>query len=78
MHPCCLESARKYLRRGGQAATCDQCGRLLLSYQEQRYLDETRKALSEQGVEFEQATVGRLEVLAKPRASGRPKGAPPR
>lgn len=67
--PCCQSSARRYLKRHRDVATCDTCKRLLLAYGNDQDYEETRKALSEQGIEFATAAQGALKVIAKPRAS---------
>ena len=65
--PCCQASARRYLRKHRDVATCDTCGMLLLAYGNERDYDETRKALTEQGTPFSSMTQGSLKVIAKPR-----------
>jgi hypothetical protein len=69
LSPCCQTSAKRYLKRHRDVATCDACKRLLLAYGNDRDYDETRKALTEQGIAFAAATQGALRVIAKPRAS---------
>ena len=67
MRPCCLESARRYLQRANQVATCDGCGNLLLAYGDERALEATRQTLVQQNEPFECERLGRLNVVAKAR-----------
>ncbi len=71
--PCCQASAKRYLKRHRDVATCDTCKMLLLAYGNDRDYEETRKALNEQGTEFATATQGALKVIVKPR-QGKAKG----
>lgn len=73
LSPCCQTSARRYLKRHRDVATCDTCKTLLLAYGNDRDYEETRRALADRGVTFATTLQGELRVIAKPRA-GRPKG----
>jgi hypothetical protein len=73
LSPCCQTSARRYLKRHRDVATCDTCKTLLLAYGNDRDYEETRRALADQGVTFVTTLQGALRIVAKPRA-GRPKG----
>lgn len=72
LSPCCQISAKRYLKRHRDVATCDTCKMLLLAYGNDRDYEETLKALTEQGSPFSTSSQGALKVIAKPRA-GRPK-----
>lgn len=65
--PCCRTSAKRYIKKHRDVATCDTCGMLLLGYGNERDFEETRKALAEQGTPFATMTQGALKVVAKPR-----------
>jgi len=65
--PCCQMSAKRYLKRHRDVATCDTCKMLLLAYGNDRDYEETRKALTEQGVPFAASVQGVLKVIAKAR-----------
>ncbi len=69
LSPCCQASAKRYLKRHRDVATCDTCKMLLLAYGNDRDYEETRKALDDQGIAFAAAAQGALQVIAKPRAS---------
>lgn len=69
LSPCCQASAKRYLKRHRDVATCDTCKMLLLAYGNDRDYDETRKALGEQGTVFSTATQGALKIIVKPRLS---------
>ncbi len=71
--PCCQASAKRYLKRHRDVATCDTCKMLLLAYGNDQDYDEARKALTEQGTAFVTAGQGALKIIAKPRAN-KPKG----
>jgi ribosomal protein L34E len=73
--PCCQTSARRYIKKHRDVATCDTCGMLLLGYGNDRDYDETRKALAEQGTPSATMTQGALKVIAKPRLSKSTRGA---
>lgn len=66
--PCCQTSAKRYLKRHRDVATCDTCKMLLLAYGNDQDYEETRKALTEQGISFAASTQGTLKIIAKPRA----------
>lgn len=67
MKPCCVASARRDLKKPQQAARCDVCKSLLMAFSEGRNLEEARKTIKAHGVEFEEARIGTLHVIAKPR-----------
>ena len=67
MKDCCTESMKRYIKRHRDVATCDRCGDLLLAYGNQRDFEETRKALTAQGVPYEIQLHGSLHVIGKPR-----------
>ncbi|HET6464749.1 MAG TPA: hypothetical protein VFH55_03960 [Nitrospiria bacterium] len=67
MNPCCLQSMKRYIKKQRDVATCDGCGRLLLAYGDPRDLEETKKALTAEGMPFEVEVFGNLQVIAKPR-----------
>ena len=68
LDPCCLESARRDLRRHRDVATCDRCRRLLLAYGNDRDYDETQRALTAQRATWATSRVGTLRVISKTRA----------
>jgi hypothetical protein len=70
---CCQGSAKRYIKKHRDVATCDTCGMLLLGYDNDRDYDETRKALADQGIPCATITQGALRVIAKPRMA-KPKG----
>ena len=74
LSPCCQTSAKRYLKRHRDVATCDTCKMLLLAYGNDRDYEETRKALTEQGTPFATSEQGTLKIIVKPRA-GNPKAA---
>lgn len=65
MKPCCLEEARRSLRRHRDVATCDGCGRLLLAYGNDLDYRRTVDELEKHGVQFETEDLGKLKVVAK-------------
>lgn len=67
MKSCCLTSAKRYLKKNRDVATCDGCGFLLLAYTQQRDFEEAIKALKGWGGEYFSATEGRLHIVAKAR-----------
>ena len=67
MKDCCTESMKRYIKKHRDVATCDRCGDLLLGYGNQRDFEETRKALTAQGMPFEIGQIGSLHVIGKPR-----------
>lgn len=58
---------KRYIKKQRDVATCDGCGQLLLAYGNPRDLEETKKALTAQGVPFEVEAFSHLQVIAKPR-----------
>jgi hypothetical protein len=62
---CCLEEARRSLRRHRDVATCDGCGALLLAYGNDTDFDRTLDELGKHGVEFETETLGKLKLVSK-------------
>jgi hypothetical protein len=71
MKPCCLASAKRYLRKNRDVASCDQCRFLLMAYTQQRDYDEARKTLKAWGGEFYTVSLGNLQVIAKARSSSK-------
>lgn len=69
MKPCCLESARRHLKKNRDVATCDRCGFLLMAYTDPRDYEEVRKTLQGWGGEFYTGMVKNLQVVAKARTS---------
>lgn len=67
MRACCLEEAKKSLKKHRDVATCDECGRLLLAYGHARDFEEAVAELSLHNVSLETAELGKLKVVAKPR-----------
>jgi hypothetical protein len=67
MKSCCLDEAKKSLKKHRDVATCDECGRLLLAYGNLRDFEATVEELQRHGVELETEELGRLKVVAKPR-----------
>jgi hypothetical protein len=67
MKPCCLESAKRYLKKHGDVAACDACGNLLLAYGKEGHFEDAKRALSTQGTPFEADDRGPLRVISKPR-----------
>lgn len=67
MKSCCLAEAGRSLRKHGDVAVCDDCGRLLLAYANDRDFEGTVSELTRHGVVFETAIEGQLKVVAKPR-----------
>ena len=68
---CCLAEARKSLKRPRDAATCDECGSLLLAYGNTRDFESTIEELTRHGVAFESAAsdvTGGLVIVAKVRS----------
>ena len=67
MRSCCLEEARRTLRKHRDVATCDGCGRLLLAYDNDRDHQSTIDELTRHRVPFETGSTGELKVVAKDR-----------
>lgn len=67
MKSCCLEEARRTLKKHRDVATCDECGRLLLAYENDRDYQSTFDELTQHGVPFETSAIGKLKVVAKDR-----------
>ncbi len=59
---CCLDEARKSLKRPRDVATCDECGSLLLAYGNPRDFESAIEELTRHGVAFESAPGGVSEV----------------
>ena len=58
---------RRYLKKDRSVATCDGCGHLLMAYGNERDFEETKKALTAQGMSFDAELFGTLQVISKPR-----------
>jgi hypothetical protein len=71
MKPCCIESAKRYLKKNRDVATCDRCGFLLMAYSQQQDHEEALRSLKAWGGEFSTATLGRFQVIAKARSAGK-------
>ena len=69
MKPCCLESAKRYLKKNRDVASCDPCRFLLMAYTQQRDYEEAIKTLKDWGGEFYTVSLGNLQVIAKARSS---------
>lgn len=67
MNPCCPQSMKRFIKKHRDVATCDGCGNLLMAYGNERDFEETKKALTAQGMPFEVGTFGTLQVISKPR-----------
>lgn len=67
LNPCCLHSAKRYIKKHRDVATCDGCGHLLMAYGNERDFEETKKTLTGQGLSFDVETFGKLHVISKPR-----------
>lgn len=67
MKTCCLDEARRSLKRHRDVATCDQCGRLLLAYGNDLDFERTVEELTLHQASFETAPVGSLRIVAKTR-----------
>ena len=67
MKVCCLAEARRSLRKHRDVAVCDECGRLLLAYANDRDFESAVSELTRHGVDFETSLEGHFKVVAKPR-----------
>lgn len=67
MKDCCLNEAKKHLRRHGQVARCDACGALVLAYGKETHYRNTVAELEKRGIAFESARLGELWLIAKPK-----------
>lgn len=67
MNSCCLQSMKRFIKKHRDVATCDGCGRLLMAYGNERDFEETKKALTGQGVSFDVEAFGKLRVISKQR-----------
>ncbi len=72
MKPCCIESAKRYLKKNRDVATCDRCGFLLMAYTQPRDYEEAIKNLKTWGGEFTTAKLGDFQVVAMVRSSRKP------
>ncbi|MCL6566688.1 MAG: hypothetical protein K6U09_09740 [Acidobacteriia bacterium] len=66
MKACCVDEARRHLKRHGQVARCDVCGALILAYDRETHFRATLAELEKRGVRFETAQLGKLFLIAKP------------
>jgi hypothetical protein len=73
MKSCCLEEAKKSLKKHRDVATCDECGRLLLAYANDRDFEATVDELRRHGLEPETAESEGLRIVAKPRVDAESK-----
>lgn len=69
MKPCCIESAKRYLKKNRDVATCDRCRFLLMAYTQQRDVEEAIKNLEAWGGEFSTTQLANFHVVAKARSS---------
>ena len=65
---CCAEGARRSLRKHRDVALCNDCGRLLLAWDNPEEQRKTRAELERHGVNFSEGRLGTLFVTAKERA----------
>ena len=65
MKDCCREEASSSLRRHRDAATCDDCGALLLAYGNDTDFQRTVEELAKHGVDYQTRTQGKLKIVAK-------------
>ena len=65
MKECCREECTRSLKRHRDVATCDECGALLLAYENDTDFDRTVDELQKHGVVFDTETLGKLKVVAK-------------
>jgi hypothetical protein len=68
MKPCCIESAKRYLKKNRDVATCDRCRFLLMAYTHQGDVEETVKNLKSWGGEFCTIQLANLYVVVKARS----------
>ena len=66
MKRCCLEEAKQNLKRHRDVATCDECGSLLLAYDNNKDFDSTVTELRKHGIDPETGKLGKLKLVAKP------------
>lgn len=64
---CCRKEARASLKRHRAIATCDECDRLLLAYDNDVDYERTVEELAERGVDFTAGEQGDLKIIAKDR-----------
>ncbi len=67
MKPCCRQSMKRFIKKHRDVATCDGCSNLLMAYGNERDFEETKKALTAQGMLFDSESFGALQVISKPR-----------
>lgn len=67
MRDCCVEEARRSLKRHRDVATCDACGALLLAYGNDTDYERTLEELSAHAIEPETFHQGSLKIIAKPK-----------
>lgn len=71
LEPCCVEEAKRSLRRHRDAATCDGCGALLLAYGNERDYERTVEELSHHGVAYGTGEIGGLRIVSKKHTDAR-------
>ncbi len=67
MKDCCLNEAKRHLKRHGQAARCEACGALVMAYDRETHYRATMAELEKHGIPFETAQLGKLFLIAKSR-----------
>lgn len=67
MKPCCTKEASASIRHGREVATCDECGCLLLGYDNEIDFRRAVDALIVAKTEFDHVRQGPLWVIAKKR-----------
>jgi hypothetical protein len=58
---------KRFIKKHRDVATCDGCGHLLMGYGNPKDFEETKKALTAQGMPFDAEAFGALQVISKPR-----------
>lgn len=66
MNDCCLREAKLHLGKHRDVATCDDCGALLLAYENDRDFHSMVAELEARGLDYETEHVGKLYIVAKP------------
>ena len=66
MNDCCLREAKLHLDKHRDVARCDDCGALILAYENERDFRSMVSELESRGMDFETERLGRLYIVAKP------------
>ncbi len=61
---CCQQEASRSLAKRRRVARCDGCNRLVLSYGDRADYERTIAELTDNGVEFEVGSSGKLLIIA--------------